>query len=193
MVGVERKKLVIVGDGACGKTCLLFVYVKGVFPETYVPTVFENYTADVKFDNQVVEIALWDTAGQEGYDRLRPLAYPDTNVVLIAFSIDSPDSYDNVSAKWNSEVVHFCPQAPIILVGNKKDLRNDPSTINSLKALGQSPVTYEQGVQLAKKIGAAKYLETSAKTRDGVNQLFEEAGRLTVNERRNSKKKCSIL
>ena len=58
-----RKKLVIVGDGACGKTCLLIVFSKDQFPEVYVPTVFENYVADIEVDGKCVELALWDTAG----------------------------------------------------------------------------------------------------------------------------------
>ena len=70
-----------------------------------------------------VELALWDTAGQEDYDRLRPLSYPDTDVILICFSIDSPDSLQNVVEKWTPEVRHFCPKVPVILVGNKRDLR----------------------------------------------------------------------
>jgi Ras family protein A len=98
-----RRKLVIVGDGACGKTCLLIVFSKGTFPEVYVPTVFENYVADVEVDGKHVELALWDTAGQEDYDRLRPLSYPDSHVILICFAIDSPDSLDNVQEK----VMHF--------------------------------------------------------------------------------------
>jgi hypothetical protein len=63
---------------------------------------------------------LWDTAGQEDYDRLRPLSYPDTDVILMCFSIDSPDSLENIPEKWTPEVRHFCPNVPIILVGNKK-------------------------------------------------------------------------
>ena len=59
-----RKKLVIVGDGACGKTCLLIVFSKDQFPEVYVPTVFENYVADIEVDGKCVELALWDTAGE---------------------------------------------------------------------------------------------------------------------------------
>ena len=65
-----RKKLVIVGDGACGKTCLLIVFSKDQFPEVYVPTVFENYVADIEVDNKKVELALWDTAGQEEFDAI---------------------------------------------------------------------------------------------------------------------------
>ena len=66
-----RRKLVIVGDGECGKTCLLIVFSRDEFPEVYVPTVFETYVASIDVDNRQVELALWDTAGQEDYDRLR--------------------------------------------------------------------------------------------------------------------------
>lgn len=148
-----RRKLVIVGDGACGKTCLLIVFSKGTFPEVYVPTVFENYVADVEVDGKHVELALWDTAGQEDYDRLRPLSYPDSHVILICFAIDSPDSLDNVQEKWISEVLHFCQGHPIILVGCKKDLRNDPRTIEELHKTSQKPVTPEQVKKFARRLG----------------------------------------
>ena len=70
-----------------------------LFSQVYVPTVFENYVADVEVDGKHVELALWDTAGQEDYDRLRPLSYPDSHVILICFAVDSPDSLDNVQEK----------------------------------------------------------------------------------------------
>ena len=59
-----RKKVVIVGDGACGKTCLLLTFSKDEFPAVYIPTVFENYVAEMEVDNMQVELALWDTAGK---------------------------------------------------------------------------------------------------------------------------------
>eukprot|EP01136_Pigoraptor_vietnamica_P015498 Opistho-1_new@58733 len=139
-----RRKLVVVGDGACGKTCLLIVFSKDTFPEVYVPTVFENYVADIEIDGKEVELALWDTAGQEDYDRLRPLSYPDTNVVLMCFAIDSPDSLENIKEKWVPEVRHFCPNVPFVLVGCKKDLRNDPNTIKELAKMKQAPVTEQE-------------------------------------------------
>ncbi|CDH09241.1 related to GTP-binding protein RHO1 [Zygosaccharomyces bailii ISA1307] len=132
-------------------TCLLIVFSKGQFPEVYVPTVFENYVADVEVDGRRVELALWDTAGQEDYDRLRPLSYPDSNVVLICFSIDLPDSLENVQEKWIAEVLHFCQGVPIILVGCKVDLRNDPQTMEALRAEGQQPVA-SAGIPQVKKI-----------------------------------------
>ncbi|KAJ5879484.1 hypothetical protein N7455_002949 [Penicillium solitum] len=175
-----RRKLVIVGDGACGKTCLLIVFSKGTFPEVYVPTVFENYVADVEVDNKHVELALWDTAGQEDYDRLRPLSYPDSHVILICFAVDSPDSLDNVQEKWISEVLHFCQGLPIILVGCKKDLRDDRKTIDELAKTSQRPVSQDQGEEVRKKIGAYKYLECSARTNEGVREVFEAATRAAL-------------
>ena len=132
------RKLVIIGDGACGKTSLLSVFTLGYFPTVssqyititrakpltnftalcehpyqqhqcnirmilthtiQVPTVFENYVTDCRVDGKSVQLALWDTAGQEDYERLRPLAYSKAHVILIGFAIDTPDSLDNVKHK----------------------------------------------------------------------------------------------
>jgi len=190
-----RRKLVIVGDGACGKTCLLIVFSKGTFPEVYVPTVFENYVADVEVDGKRVELALWDTAGQEDYDRLRPLSYPDSHVILICFAVDSPDSLDNVQEKWISEVMHFCSGLPIILVGCKVDLRRDPKTIAELRKTSQKPVESDEGAAVAQKIGATKYIECSAKTGYGVREVFEWATRYALMNQRKKRSgtKCTIL
>ncbi|KAG7226802.1 hypothetical protein INR49_014151 [Caranx melampygus] len=189
-----RKKLVIVGDGACGKTCLLIVFSKDQFPEVYVPTVFENYIADIEVDGKQVELALWDTAGQEDYDRLRPLSYPDTDVILMCFSIDSPDSLENIPEKWTPEVKHFCPNVPIILVGNKKDLRNDEHTRRELAKMKQEPVKTEEGRDMAGRINAFGYLECSAKTKDGVREVFEMATRAALQVRKRKKRSgCTLL
>ena len=196
MASTIRKKLVIVGDGACGKTCLLIVFSKDEFPEVYVPTVFENYVADIKIEEKTVELALWDTAGQEDYDRLRPLSYPDTDVILMCFSIDSPDSLENIPEKWVPEVKHFCPNVPIVLVGNKKDLRTDQYTIKELARQKQSPVTYAEGEQMAQRIGAKCYIECSALTKDGVQHVFEQATRSALAKQKKDKGgkiKCDIL
>ncbi|KAL9538490.1 hypothetical protein MBANPS3_010898 [Mucor bainieri] len=146
---VEKKlplqaKLVVVGDGACGKTCLLFVYTEQGFPERYIPTVFQSFVAEVDLDGTTVQLALWDTAGQEDYDRLRPLSYVGTHVILLCFAIDSPDSLDNVQEKWITELYTYIPNVPIILVGCKKDLREDEKTVEELRQIGQKPVSYEE-------------------------------------------------
>ena len=188
-----RKKLVIVGDGACGKTCLLIVFSKDQFPEVYVPTVFENYVADIEVDGKNVELALWDTAGQEDYDRLRPLSYPDTDVILMCYSIDSPDSLENIPEKWTPEVRHFCPSVPIVLVGNKKDLRNNEATRRELLKSKQEPVKTDEGRAMAEKIGAYAFLECSAKTKEGVREVFETATRAALSRQKKKKGRCSLL
>ncbi|KAL0148052.1 hypothetical protein M9458_056667 [Cirrhinus mrigala] len=144
------------------KTCLLIVFSKDEFPEVSVPTVFENYVADIEVDGKQVELALWDTAGQEDYDRLRPFSYPDYDVILMCFSVDSPDSLENIPERWAPEVKHFCPNVPVILVANKKDLRNDENVRNELSRMKQEPVKIDDGRAMAIRIGAYDYMECSA-------------------------------
>ncbi|KAM7211831.1 ras domain containing protein [Rhypophila decipiens] len=170
------KKIVVVGDGGCGKTCLLISYSQGYFPEKYVPTVFENYITYPTHPptGKTVELALWDTAGQEEYDRLRPLSYPETDLIFVCFAIDCPNSLENVMDKWYPEVLHFCPYTPLILVGLKSDLRYKKTCIDMLKTQGLTPVTTEQGIAVANKMGA-QYMECSSKEMKGVEEIFEQA------------------
>ena len=130
--------------------------------------VFDNYSANVMVDGKPINLGLWDTAGQEDYDRLRPLSYPQTDVFLVCFSIVNPSSFENVRAKWYPEVSHHCPNTPIILVGTKVDLREDAATIEKLASKKQAPISYEQGLQMVQEIGAVKYMECSALTQTGL-------------------------
>ncbi|KAF2793643.1 GTP-binding protein-like protein rho4 [Melanomma pulvis-pyrius CBS 109.77] len=177
------KKLVVVGDGGCGKTCLLISYSSGNFPEKYVPTVFENYITHTPHPptGKMVELALWDTAGQEEYDRLRPLSYPETDILFVCFAIDCPNSLENVMDKWYPEVLHFCPTTPIMLLGLKSDLRNKKNCIELLKTQGLTPVTPEQGRVVARKMGAV-YMECSSKEQDGVEDIFDMAVTMAVGD-----------
>ena len=115
-----RMKTVVVGDKSCGKTCLYNRFGKGRFPTSYIPSVFEHYVADMQVDGADVELALWDTSAGEEYARLRPLSYPDTDVILLMFSFGSSDSLQNCSSKWAPELKTFCPGVPIILVGGQR-------------------------------------------------------------------------
>ena len=187
------KKIVIVGDGACGKTCLMLVYEKGEFPEGYIPTIFENTTKKVEYDGKMIELRLWDTAGQEDYARLRPLAYKDTQVVLMAFSIVNRDSFDNIKTAWYPEYQEHLKDAEIILVGTKKDLVEDPATLEELKSKGETSVTLEEGTDMAKDIGAYCYRECSAKTKTGVQEVFEEAIKASFLKTKKPKKFCIVL
>ncbi|KAK0111280.1 Rho GTPase protein rac1, variant 2 [Cadophora gregata] len=148
-------------------------------------------------DGKPISLGLWDTAGQEDYDRLRPLSYPQTDVFLICFSIVSPPSFDNVRAKWFPEIDHHAPSVPIILVGTKLDLREDPATLESLRQKRMEPVSYDQALVIAKEIHAHKYLECSALTQRNLKSVFDEAIRAVLSPRpqptKKSKSKCTIL
>ena len=172
---VRTVKIVIVGDGAVGKTSLLLSYATNSFHWKYIPTVFDNYSANVFIDEVPYNIGMWDTAGQEDYDRLRPLSYPQTDVFLTCFSIDSPASFENIKAKWYPEISHHCPKTPIVLVGLKLDLRDDKETVEKLAKMELAPITYEQGMKIAKEIRAFKYVECSVLTQKGMKNVFDTA------------------
>ncbi|CCE63613.1 hypothetical protein TPHA_0F01280 [Tetrapisispora phaffii CBS 4417] len=199
---IERK-IVILGDGACGKTSLLNVFTRGYFPKVYEPTVFENYIHDIFVDGKHITLSLWDTAGQEEFDRLRSLSYSDTDTIMLCFSVDSRDSLENVQHKWVGEIADNCEDVKLVLVALKCDLRNeehndDPDGNNNRP---EELITYDEGLALAKKIGALRYLECSAKQNKGVNEAFTEATRvvLTTDSKRNDIEEeksgfdCSIM
>ncbi|MES1911974.1 MAG: Rho GTPase protein rac1, variant 3 [Cercozoa sp. M6MM] len=131
-----------------------------------------------------ISLNLWDTAGQEDYDRLRPLSYPNTDVMLVCFSVTSRSSFENVSAKWYvppppsasissnlvqsmglcyriPEVRHHCPRTPLLLVGTKTDLRDDANIRQQLHAKGQTPIEAAEGAQLAERFGGKVPLAVS--------------------------------
>ncbi|KAF3428643.1 hypothetical protein E2986_13650 [Frieseomelitta varia] len=181
---MQTIKCVVVGDGAVGKTCLLISYTTNKFPSEYVPTVFDNYAVTVMIGGEPYTLGLFDTAGQEDYDRLRPLSYPQTDVFLVCFSVVSPSSFENVKEKrfynseilqWVPEITHHCQKTPFLLVGTQIDLRDDAATIEKLAKNKQKPISAEQGEKLAKELKAVKYVECSALTQKGLKNVFDEA------------------
>ncbi|KAI6243626.1 Protein CBR-MIG-2 [Aphelenchoides fujianensis] len=193
-MSVSRQiKCVVVGDGAVGKTCMLISFTTNQFPRDYIPTVFDNYSAPMNVDGHSVNLGLWDTAGQEDYDRLRPLSYPQTDVFILAFSVNSAISLRNVQSKWLPEIRSYCPDAPIILVGTKTDLRDDMAAQRSMSSDGKSFVTRKEAVKVAKKIKAHRLLECSALTQQGLANVFEEAVRSVIEPKQRKKRSCTIL
>lgn len=104
---VKQLRIVIVGDGTVGKTCLAMTYARNEFPKYYVPTVMEEYSANVGVNDDTVVMSLWDTAGQEEYTRLRLLSYPGTNVIVICFALDSHNSYENARFVLYLQLLHY--------------------------------------------------------------------------------------
>jgi Ras-related C3 botulinum toxin substrate 1 len=200
MSQTQSIKLVVVGDGAVGKTCLLISYTSNSFPQEYVPTVFDNYTCNIMVEGKTISLGLWDTAGQEDYDRLRPLSYPQTDVFLVCFSIINPTSFANIKTKWVPEVRHHCPNTKMILVGTKLDLRDSREAIDKIKEQGfAGAITTQEGQNLAKEIGAVQYMECSALTQKGLKQVFDQAIKSVIRpsvQRRPAPKKeasCTLL
>ena len=161
---MQTIKCVVVGDGAVGKTCLLISYTTNKFPSDYVPTVFDNYAVTVMIGGEPYTLGLFDTAGQEDYDRLRPLSYPQTDVFLVCFSVVNTASFENVKEKWVPEILHHSQRTPFILVGTQTDLRDDTSTVEKMLKNKTKPINHEQGEKLAKELKAIKYVECSALT-----------------------------
>lgn len=196
---LENIKCVVVGDGAVGKTCLLISYTTNAFPGEYIPTVFDNYSATVMVDSKPVNLGLWDTAGQEDYDKLRPLSYPGTHVFLVCFSIVSSTSYENVKSKWYPEILAKAPRGvPFILVGTKEDLRGNSEWEKKLADEGKTMLTPQDGERLAREIGARQYLECSALTQTGLKDVFDEAIKIALEnkeqqQKKPKKKRCTIM
>ncbi|KAJ3228917.1 GTP-binding protein Rho1 [Chytriomyces hyalinus] len=187
MTETVRKKIVIVGDGAAGKTSLLIVFTSGNFPVNHIPTVFDNHLVAVFLDNQVIQLALWDTAGQEDYARLRPLSYPGTDCLLVCFAIDNPTSFDNVDLQFGSisnnsfsvarRTEPLLSSSSVSIDRMQNRLAPKPRNIAQLAAQGKTPITYVQGVSMAQRIGAWRYMECSAMLNEGVSDVFEYSTR----------------
>ncbi|KAF2310139.1 hypothetical protein GH714_006708 [Hevea brasiliensis] len=154
----------------------------------YVPTVFDNFSANVVVDGSTVNLGLWDTAGQEDYNRLRPLSYRGADVFILAFSLISKASYENVAKKWIPELRHYAPGVPVILVGTKLDLREDKQFFIDHPGRGTE-----------KLIGAPAYIECSSKTQQNVKAVFDAAIKVVLQPPKQKRKKkkgqkaCSIL
>ncbi|CAD8154544.1 unnamed protein product [Paramecium pentaurelia] len=159
-------KLVVVGDGNVGKTCILLSYTTDKFPQDYVPTVFENYTTQTAVDGKMINLSLWDTAGQETYNRLRTLSYNSADVFLVVFSVIEESSFENAIIKWYPELE--APElkcVPKIFVGNKIDMRNQANPSHVQQEAAKSKVEKLQ----------CQYLECSALTQIGLKEIFDQA------------------
>ena len=172
---MQSIKCVIVGDGACGKTYALVSYRTNTFPSEVIMGVRGNFNAEVIVGGKPIDLHVFDTEGQEDYSRIRPMAYPQTDVFLVCYSVESPTSFENVGEYWLPEVHKHCPNVPIILVGMQIDKRDERYTIEKLARKKQKPITYEIGFKKARDLGCVKFCECSALTQTGLKNVFDEA------------------
>ena len=154
----------------------------------------ESYTTLTLVDDKKIELNIWDTAGMEDYRQLRSLVYQQTDVFVLMFSVTSPTSFSNI-IYWQNELKYSCPNVPVILVGNKIDIRNDLSVLKKMEQYKEVPISHRDGIVLAREINAVKYLECSSYTQQGVDIIFEEAikAALKQTKRKKLKRSCSLM
>ncbi|KAN0031380.1 hypothetical protein ACTFIV_005244 [Dictyostelium citrinum] len=158
---------------------MMMTYSSGSFPTGYVPSNVDATSLDIEYNGKVCHVGFWDSSALPEFDNIRPSTYPNTNVIILCFSIDSPTSYENITKKWIPEIKQYAPSkhTPIILLGTKCDLREDENTINLLKENNQLPITNKQGLALSKEIKATVYLECSALRNEGIIEIFKQVVR----------------
>ena len=159
-------KTIVVGDGAVGKTAITFRYAVDKFQENYKMTIGVDFTIKrEKIRDKEIKIQVWDTGGQEKFSKIRPLYYRGALGGLVVFDVTSRESFDNLDG-WMEEVQKNCTKIPIIIVGNKIDLKNRKIT----KEVGR-----KYAAKKSKEMGyKIPYLETSAKTGETIKKVFRK-------------------
>ena len=158
-------KIVILGDSAVGKTSLINQFVENAFEEDYKPTLGANIIRkDVMLEylNTKVRLIVWDLAGQEKYNVVRSLYYQGCVGALLVYDITRTNTFNNIEAKWLDDFKKYVKREGVyLLIGNKSDLVN------------QRMISNEDGSKLAEKINASKFVETSAKLGENVDNAFK--------------------
>ncbi|XP_073699046.1 rho-related GTP-binding protein RhoU [Garra rufa] len=171
----RRVKCVLVGDGAVGKTSLIISYTTNGYPAEHIPTAYDNFTARVVVDGRPVQLQLCDMAGQDEFERIRPLCYRDADVFLLCYSVVLPSSFRSVTDRWVPEVHRLSPGIPIILVGTQCDLREDVQVLIRLADGQKKPVSEDDARLCARSIGAVTFVECSALTQKNLKEVFDGA------------------
>lgn len=171
---VANKKIIMLGDKGTGKTTLLQNIKNG--PNYIMEQIMGNkYELKAKSKSKVyTRITIWDGIVSGYRTDYRPIAYKNTDLIILLYSIDSYKSFNNLAKKWLSEAQTFSPDVNILVIGNKKESRlND----------NQKTVSYEDGSRLAEDIKAVGFLECSAFDEEGLNNVVQTLLKtLTVHE-----------
>ncbi|KAH0792743.1 ras-related C3 botulinum toxin substrate 3 [Histomonas meleagridis] len=170
---VESVKCTVVGDSQIGKTSLIVTFCSGWFPKDYIPTETNNFSKTILFDDNPIDIRPFDTMSQEEYEEIRSITYEGTDVFIICFSLIEPKTLESVESKWIKEAHDFSEEAPIVLVGLKKDLRD--SFVEDPNNTELKPIPIKDGQAMKEKIGAYDYIECSCLTKSNIDKVFETA------------------
>ena len=209
------RKIVVVGDMCSGKSGLISAYCRDKFNETYAPTILRSCLTDAKVFGEKIDLVVVEVAGRDDYARLRRCAYHKMDAVILCYSADSVTSLEKVKTQWLPEVKEYAPKVPYILVGTKKDAKEDcmyqfellqaqlqEDKVQSLRTEGivsEHVVTTSHGFEVAQSIGAHSFLECSALYRDGTREVFETVTKIALRKSRRKRKvqhshdMCTIL
>ena len=164
-------KIIIIGDPGVGKSCISVKAIKDKFIEGYETTVgFDFFTYCIKMNDQIIQLKIWDTCGQEVYRALIHNFFRNTSLAILVYSIDNKESFKNLNFWLNDLKTQSNPDIKIILIGNKKDLNE------------KREVTFEQGEKFYKEKQFQLFAETSAKTGENIQQIFLESARILFND-----------
>ena len=171
-------KIIVIGDSGVGKSCLTNKATKNVFEDSYNATVgFEFFSFNLKLNDKIIKLQIWDTCGQELYRSLITNFYRNSSLAIMVYSINNKDSFDNIDI-WLKELrMHSNPDAKVFLIGNKIDLENERN------------VNREQGEQYANQNHFHLFLESSAKTGFNAQKIFIEAAKILYKDYLNFEQK----
>lgn len=139
----------------------------------FLPSIFDNYSANVIYKGIPINLQLWSTHKHELYTNLRSVSYSQADVLIICFSLVNPESLESVENLWVPDINEHCPGTPFILVGTKSNFRDEFNQFkDEYKSKGWEPIPYEKGLEMKNKLGAADYIECSNQTMKNINEVF---------------------
>ena len=185
-------KCVVVGDNTVGKTCLLLQmsYTANTISRSQLESFASTYIAKLNVNGKVYQLELLEAECTDSKETNRSVAYEDTDVFCLCFSVADRESFLSIKEKWHREIKQFSPHSPIVLVGTKVDLRD--SDLETSKKNEVVAVSFKEGKKLAKRIGARKYVECSALKQRGYSEVFNEAIKAVISST-TKKSKCVLL
>lgn len=174
-----KRMVVFGGDGDAGKTSMSILHMTGQPPKQYIPTKFDIHDEEYSINGKIITVTFNDHEGGGGEDwpRLRPLGYIGADCVVLCFSIGSREGFMRIRKYWFPFTRKYCPEAKLILVGTKRDLRDDKDV--NIGENNEQLVTYAEGDELSKKIKAECYMECSTLRGEGIEDVFRRAAELS--------------